>query len=100
MLQPRTSTKLGRTEKHVTGDDDDDEVFREAMRGVRRLPDAARTAPTDKPKPAPKARFMRADQQEVLRESLLPPTDEAQLATGDELSFRRPHITEDVLLQL
>ena len=86
---------------NVSGaDDEDSDAFREAMRGVRPLPDATRVPPTDKPKPAPKARFMRADQQEVLRESLLPPTDEALLATGDELSFRRPHIPEDVLLQL
>jgi DNA-nicking Smr family endonuclease len=93
--------RSGRGRKlHVTGDDEDNDAFREAMRDVRPLPDAVRTAPIDKPKPAPKARFMRADQREVLKESLLPPSDEAQLATGDELSFRRPHIPEDVLLQL
>ena len=30
----------------------------------------------------------------------MPPADEADLATGDELSFRRPHISEAVLLKL
>jgi DNA-nicking Smr family endonuclease len=81
-------------------DDEDREAreFREAMRDVRRL----RNDKTERavPKPPAKARFTRADQVEVLRESLLPPPDEAVLATGDELSFRRPHISEAVLTRL
>jgi DNA-nicking Smr family endonuclease len=79
--------------------DHDARTFREAMRDVRRL----RNAPTravDAPKPPARARFTRADQLEVLKESLLPPADEAELSTGDELSFRRPHISEAVLLKL
>jgi DNA-nicking Smr family endonuclease len=81
--------------------DDDREAreFREAMRDVRRLQRADK-AERAAPKPPAKARFTRADQVEVLRESLLPPQDEALLATGDELSFRRPHISEAVLIQL
>ena len=82
--------------------DDDDRAtreFREAMRDVRRLPRAGKTARAV-PKPPAKARFTRADQVEVLRESLLPPADEALLATGDELSFRRPHVPESVLTRL
>jgi DNA-nicking Smr family endonuclease len=82
-------------------DDKDGEarVFREAMRDVRRLRRAARVE-RSAPKPPAKARFTRADQVEVLRESLLPPADEAQLSTGDELSFRRPHVPEGVLTKL
>jgi DNA-nicking Smr family endonuclease len=82
-------------------DDEDREVraFREAMRDVRRLERDGK-AQLAGPKPPAKARFTRADQVEVLRESLLPPPDEAVLGTGDELSFRRPHITETVLTQL
>ena len=79
--------------------DDDDRTFREAMRDVRRLRNADKPAPAA-PKPPARARFTRADQLEVLRESLLPPSDEADLATGDELSFRRPHIPEAVLTKL
>lgn len=79
--------------------DDDNLTFREAMRDVRRLRNADKRPPAA-PKPPPRARFTRADQKEVLRESLLPPSDEALLATGDELSFRRPHISEAVLLKL
>jgi DNA-nicking Smr family endonuclease len=81
-------------------DDEDREAraFREAMRDVRRLQRGGK-AERAVPKPPAKARFTRADQVEVLRESLLPP-DEAVLATGDELSFRRPHISEAVLTRL
>lgn len=79
--------------------DDDNLTFREAMRDVRRLRNADKRPPSA-PKPPPRARFTRADQQEVLKESLLPPSDEAMLATGDELSFRRPHISEAILLKL
>lgn len=83
-------------------DDEDGEAraFREAMRDVRRLPRKGAKAVRTNPKPPPKARFTRADQAEVLRESLLPPPDEAVLSTGDELSFRRPHISEAVLTRL
>jgi DNA-nicking Smr family endonuclease len=80
-------------------DHDDNRTFREAMRDVRRLRNTDKVAPAA-PKPVPRARFTRADQLEVLKESLLPPGDEAMLATGDELSFRRPHITEAVLTKL
>jgi DNA-nicking Smr family endonuclease len=80
-------------------EDDESRAFREAMRGVRRLRRAARPRPAT-PKPAPEARFMRADQAAVLRESLEGPLDEAVIDTGDELSFRRPHVPEAVLLKL
>ena len=82
-------------------DDEDREAraFREAMRDVRRLQRGGK-AERKAPKPPAKARFTRADQVEVLRESLLPPPDEAVLSTGDELSFRRPHISEAVLTRL
>jgi DNA-nicking Smr family endonuclease len=78
--------------------DRETEAFRAAMRGVRRLrsSDALQT----RPKPQPKARFTRADQIEVLRESLLPPADESTLESGDELSFRRPHVPQSVLTKL
>lgn len=69
------------------------------MRDVRPLK-RPRARVLDAPKPPPQARFTRADQVEVLRESLLPPTDEAMLDTGDELHFRRPHVPEAVLVKL
>lgn len=80
-------------------DHDEDRTFREAMRDVRRLRNADKQVPAG-PKPPARARFTRQDQLEVLKESLLPPGDEVELATGDELSFRRPHIPEGVLTKL
>jgi DNA-nicking Smr family endonuclease len=82
-------------------DDKDGEarIFREAMRDVRQMRRSPRARPSQ-PKPPARARFTRADQVEVLRESLQPPADEAMLSTGDELSFRRPHVPESVLTRL
>lgn len=79
--------------------DHDGQTFREAMRDVRRLRSTDKVVPSG-PKPPARARFTRADHAEVLKESLLPPSDEAVLAAGDDLSFRRPHIPESVLLKL
>ena len=77
---------------------DDDDLFRKAMRDVKRLPETAR--PIETPKPPPEARFRRADEQAVLQESLMVPEDAALLGTGDEVGFRRPHIPEAVLIKL
>ena len=79
-------------------DSDDGNLFREATRDVKPLTvTQPKPAP---PKPQPQARFRRTDERAVLRESLLPPEDESLLATGEELSFRRPHIAEATLLKL
>ena len=79
-------------------DSDEGDLFRKATRDVKPLP-APQPKPTP-PKPQPQARFRRADERAVLRESLLPPEDESLLATGEELSFRRPYISEATLLKL
>lgn len=79
-------------------EDDEDELFRAAMRDVKPLPAAPRAL--DAPKPPPQARFRRADEQAVLQESLMVPEDAALLGTGEEVGFRRPHIQEAVLLNL
>lgn len=81
-----------------SGDDPDDKLFREAMRGVRKL--STTLVKPARPKPAPEARFTRADQKSVLEESLSFPDDPALLETGDELRFRRPGIPEAVLKRL
>jgi DNA-nicking Smr family endonuclease len=78
--------------------DEDLRAFREAMSDVRPLP--ARQASPLAPAPPPAARFARADEQQVLRESLLPPEDPALLDTGEELAFRRPWVRADVLKRL
>jgi DNA-nicking Smr family endonuclease len=78
--------------------EDDERAFRDAMSGVRALP--VREHVTHVPKPPPVARFSRAEERDVLRESLLPPADPAVLDTGEELSFRRPGIREEILRRL
>jgi DNA-nicking Smr family endonuclease len=78
--------------------DEDQRAFREAMSGVRPLP--SRETVAAPPQPRPVARFARAEERDVLRESLLPPADPALLDTGEELSFRRPGVREDVVRRL
>jgi DNA-nicking Smr family endonuclease len=77
---------------------DEINLFREAVRDVRIKP--ATRIVSNKRKPAAIARFTRADQKAVLRESLLPVTDPATLETGDELSFRRNQVAPHILRKL
>jgi DNA-nicking Smr family endonuclease len=78
--------------------EDDLRAFREAMNDVRPLP--AREPVAAAPRPRAVARFARAGEREVLRESLLPPADPALLDTGEEIAYRRPGVREDVLRRL
>ncbi|MGE0113477.1 MAG: Smr/MutS family protein [Steroidobacteraceae bacterium] len=75
------------------------ELFRNAVCDVQPRP-AATPSPVTSPKPRASARFTRADQQQVLRESLLPVGDPALLETGDELNFRRDHVPQRILQRL
>lgn len=77
---------------------EDIELFRAAVRDVRARPVARMIS--NKRKPTAIARFTRADNKEVLRESLLPAADPAILETGDELSFRRHEVAPHVLRKL
>jgi DNA-nicking Smr family endonuclease len=86
------------------GDDDPDEaedegqLFRDAVRGVRRLPSAP--AQPRPPKARPRARFTRADRTAVLRESLDAPSPDPAALSGEALSFHRPHLQPGVLKKL
>jgi DNA-nicking Smr family endonuclease len=82
------------------GESDERELFRQHMRDVKRLRAVPSHPKRAKPKPPPRAHFTRADQLDVLRESLTAPVDEATLSTGDELQFRRSHVPEAVLTKL
>jgi DNA-nicking Smr family endonuclease len=91
----RTAT-IGRE----TMDEEEQALFRQAMRGVRRLAVANR-APASPRRPKPRARFARADRYAVLQESLgqaspLAPVEES----GDALLYRRPQISESVFRRL
>lgn len=50
--------------------------------------------------PPPRARFSRADERAVLLESVEGGTDDPGLESGEELSFRRPHVPTRVLKEL
>lgn len=78
--------------------DEDDRIFREAMRGVRRMREPAdRPAP---PRPRAVARFTRAETAAVLRESLGPPPEAALLESADELGFAGQGTPRDALRRL
>jgi DNA-nicking Smr family endonuclease len=81
-----------------TVSEDDERAFREAMNDVRPLPQSGHRPVA--PKPRAVARFSRAEREEVLRESLLPPEDPSVLDTGEEILFRRPGVRDEVLRRL
>lgn len=79
-------------------DEDDAHLFREAVRDVKPL---AHDAPAPEPRrPAPRARFTRADRLSVLRESLDGETGDPELGSGEELVFAREGIQSGVLRKL
>ncbi|HVN98467.1 MAG TPA: Smr/MutS family protein [Steroidobacteraceae bacterium] len=83
----------------MTGDEDDREAFRKAMRGVRPLAPPARVGPPRR-RPAPRARFSRAERAAVLRESLAAPDPQLDIQPGDSLQYRQPGVPETVLRRL
>lgn len=78
--------------------DEDAELFRTAMQGVRPRAPTARVH-TDSRKPEPRARYREADDLEVLREMLLDPDPEL-LEHGETLHYRAPGIQDGVLRRL
>jgi DNA-nicking Smr family endonuclease len=72
--------------------------FRAAVKDVKPLKVRIEVLPT--PRPAPRARFRRRDDRRVLEESLVLSPDELMVETGDELSFRRTHVTARTLTRL
>ncbi len=79
----------------MQADDDDRQALMEALRGVRPLAHAGqRPAP---PPRRPRAGQRRADESEVLRESLIRSPVALDVETGEELVFRREGVPADVL---
>ncbi len=81
-------------------DEEERALFRQAMRGVRRL-DAANRRPSAPLKPRARARFARAEPAVVLQESLgqgspLAPVEES----GEALLFRRPQVSQSLFRRL
>jgi DNA-nicking Smr family endonuclease len=79
-------------------DEDERELFRKAVRGVRRLRHARVAAET--PPRRALAASRRADDQSVLAESLVLDAADLEIETGDELAWRRPGVGEPMLRRL
>ena len=73
--------------------------FRKAMQGTKPLQSEAR-APDAKPKPKPRARFSRADEKDVLAESLDDDIDTLEHGYGAALRFRRDHVGRRTMRKL
>jgi DNA-nicking Smr family endonuclease len=99
-LEARQYTESPRPEEcALAAVEDEKELFRKAMHGVRPLPVPARAAGPRRKSPA-RARFSRADRAAVLRESLAPPERELDIQPGDALNYRQPGVPETVLRRL
>lgn len=81
----------------MTPSDEERELFRKAVEDVRPLPE--RKELPAQPPPPPRARFRRADEAAVLRESM-ESDPEAESDTGEDLSFRRPSVGLPVFRKL
>jgi DNA-nicking Smr family endonuclease len=77
---------------------EDRALFREATRGVKQLVHDRHVS--SEPRPAPRARFTRADRRAILEESLAPSPEDPALAGGEEISFARPGVQSGVLRKL
>ena len=79
--------------------DDDPDLFRRAMSDAKPLSAETRIQPPLR-KPKPRARFSRADERAVLRESLEGDIDAMQSGNADSLHFRRPSVGRRTMRQL
>lgn len=79
--------------------DDDREAFRQALADAKPLR-AARRAEEVIRKPAPKARFARADEMAALRESLEADIDDTESHGGESLRFHRPSVGKRTMRKL
>lgn len=77
----------------------DTDEFQQAMRGTKPLKSDARV-PIEKKKPKPKARFSRADERDVLAESLEDDIDTIEHGYGAALRFHRPHVGKRTMRKL
>lgn len=79
--------------------DKDIEEFRRAMSDAKRLQKDERV-PQHKPKPKPRARFARADEQKVLNESLEDDIDTIEHGYGDALRYHRDSVGKRTMRKL
>lgn len=79
--------------------DDKDDIFRRAVAGAKPLRKKARAEPPSK-KPKPKARFSKADDRQVLKESLENDIDDLERGSGESLRFQRPGVSRTTMRML
>ena len=79
--------------------DKDPDDFRQAMRGTKPLRSEVR-APEARPKPKPKAKFSKADERQVLAESLEDDIDTIEHGYGAALRFHRQHVGKRTMRKL
>jgi len=77
----------------------DTDEFQRAMRGIRPLRSEPRVLET-KPKPKPRARFTKADEQQVLAESLEDDIDTIEQGHGAALRYCRQHVGKRTMRKL
>jgi DNA-nicking Smr family endonuclease len=80
-------------------EEDDDALFRHAMRDVQPLKRPLRVPPA-RNTPRARAKFARAERAAVLQESLSGGADLYEVQPGDELLFRRAGVPDTVLRRL
>lgn len=79
-------------------DDDDIALFRDAVDGVRPMQHDSAELPNKKPKP--RALQRRADEADVMAESLSASIEQIEWRNGDSLRYRRPEVGERTLRKL
>jgi DNA-nicking Smr family endonuclease len=88
----------GMTTRAPPPGDDDPNAFRRAMAGVRPLPERAATPA--RPRPRAVARFARAEGRDLLLENHAVAASPAVQVAGDELTFRRAFVRDQVMRKL
>jgi DNA-nicking Smr family endonuclease len=83
-------------DKHSNSDEA--ALFRESIGDVK--PVTSRRRRTESPAPKAKARLTRADEKAVLNESVTGGPHQADIETGEEISFNRQNVGRKVLRQL
>jgi DNA-nicking Smr family endonuclease len=79
--------------------DDDLDLFRRTLADAKPLRTKRRAAEVIR-KPAPRARFARADEEAALQESLEADIDDTELHSGESLRFHRPSVGKRTLRKL
>jgi DNA-nicking Smr family endonuclease len=90
---------MGRKKDSDTTAHDEVSLFRRLMGDAKPLRQTE-TAPEQRSKVSPRARFARQDEREALQESLSADIDESEAGAGEALSFHRPSVGRRTMRKL